>query len=62
MAVSRRRYSATFIDCNCAELTQLDRRTSRKLMIVHNALHPKNNVDHLYITRKEGGRALQGIE
>ena len=60
-AVSLLRYSAAFIDWNCTELTQLDRRI-RKLMIMHNALHPKSNVDRLYIPRKEGGRGLQGVE
>ena len=55
------RYSAAFIDWNCAELTQLDRRT-RKLMTMHKALHPKSNVDRLYITRKEDGRRLKGVE
>ena len=56
------RYSAAFIDWNCTELTQLDRRT-RKLMKMHNALHPKSNVDRLYIPRrKEGDRGLQGVE
>ena len=44
--VSLLRYSAAFIDWNCEELTQLDRRT-RKLMTMHNALHPKINVDPL---------------
>ena len=54
------KYSAAFIDWNCTELTQLDRIT-RKLMTMHNALHPESNVDHLYIPRKEGGRGLQGV-
>ena len=31
-------------------------------MTMHNALHPKSNVDHLYILRKEGSRRLQGVE
>ena len=60
-AISLLRYSAAFIEWNCEELTQLDQRT-RKLMKMHNVLHPKSNVDHLYITRNEGGRGLQGIE
>ena len=60
-AVSLLRYSATFTDWNGAELTQLARRT-RKLMTMHNALHPKTNVDHLYIPSKEDGRGLQGVE
>ena len=60
-AVSLLRYSAAFIDWNCTELTQLDRR-NRKLMTMHNTLPPKSNVDRLYISRKVGGRGLQGIE
>ena len=59
--VSLLRYSAAFIDRNCRELTQLVQRT-RKLMTMHNALHPKKNVDRLYIPRKEGDRKLQGVE
>ena len=59
--VSLLKYSSAFIDCNCAELTQLDRRT-RKLMTMHNVLHPKSNADRLYIPRKDGGRGLQGVE
>ena len=38
-AISLLKYSAAFIDWNCAELTQVDRRT-RKLMTMYNALHP----------------------
>ena len=60
-AVSLLKYSATFIDWNCTELTQLDRR-ARKLMTMHNALHPKSNVDRLYISRNEVGRGLHGVE
>ena len=55
------RYSAAFIDWNWTELTQRDRRT-RKLMTADNALHPKINVNRLYIPSKEGGRALQGVK
>ena len=60
-AVSLLRYSAAFIDWNCTKLTQPHRRT-RKLMTMHNARHPKSNVDCLYIPRKEGGRGLEGVE
>ena len=60
-AISLLRYSVAFIDLNCTELTQLDRRT-RKLMTMHNALHPKSNVHGLNIGKKEGGRGLQGVE
>ena len=31
-------------------------------MTMHNALHPKSNVDYLYIPRKVGGRELQDVE
>ena len=31
-------------------------------MTMHNALHPKGNVDCLYIPRMEGGRGLQGLK
>ena len=59
--VSLLRYSAAFIDWNCTESTHIDRRT-RKLMTMHNALHPKSNVDRLYIPRKEGGTGQQSVE
>ena len=35
----------------------MDQRT-RKLMIVHKALHLRNDVERLYVSRKEGGRGL----
>ena len=31
-------------------------------MTIHKALHPKDNVDRLYVSRKEGGRRLACIE
>ena len=60
-AISLLRYSAAFLDWTKAEVEQLDRRT-RKLMTMHNALHPKSNVDRLYLPRKDGGRGLLGVE
>ena len=39
----------------------MDQRT-RKLMTMHKALHPRDNVDRLYVSRKEGGRGLANIE
>ena len=60
-AVAVVRYSAPFLDWNKDELLALDRRT-RKLMTMHKALHPKSNVDRLYLSRKEGGRGLISIE
>ena len=31
-------------------------------MNMHKALHPRDNVDWLYVSRKEGGRGLASIE
>ena len=31
-------------------------------MSMHKALHPTDDVDRLYISRKEGGRGLANIE
>ena len=39
----------------------MDLRT-RKLMTMHKALHPRDDVDRLYVSRKEGGRGLASIE
>ena len=34
----------------------------RKPMTMHKALHPRDDVDRLYASRKEGGRGLASIE
>ena len=39
----------------------MDQRT-RKLKIMHKTLHPRDDVDRLYVSRKEGGRGLASIE
>ena len=39
----------------------MDQRT-RKLMTMHKALHPRDDIDRLYVSRKEGGRGLTSIE
>ena len=31
-------------------------------MTMHNALHPRDDVDRLYVSRKEGGKGLTSIE
>ena len=31
-------------------------------MTMHEALHPRDDVDRLYVSRKEGGRGLTSIE
>ena len=61
-AISSLSYSAAFLDWTKEELQQLDRR-ARKLLTMHKGLHPKSNVDRLYISRKEGGlRGLLNVE
>ena len=39
----------------------MDQRT-RKLMTMHKALNLRDNVDRLYVSRREGGRRLDSIE
>ena len=53
--VSLLRYSAAFVSWRKSELQAIDRKT-RKLFTIYGALHPKSDVDRLYIPRKEGGR------
>ena len=60
-AVSLVRYSRPFLKWTRDELKQMDQRT-KKLMTMHNALHPREDVDRLYVSRKEGGRVLASIE
>ena len=55
------RYSAAFVCWRKNELQTIGRKT-RKLFTIYGALHPKSNVDGLYIPRKEGGRGLISIE
>ena len=60
-AVSLIRYLGLFLKWTRDELKQMDQRT-RKLMTMHKALQPRDDVDRLYVSRKEGGRGLAGIE
>ena len=60
-AVSLLRYSAAFVSWRKSELQAIDRKT-RKLFTMYGALHPKSDVDSLYIPRKEGRRGLISIE
>ena len=60
-AVPRVRYSGPFLKWTRDEVKQMDQRT-RKLMTMHKALHPRDDVDRLYVSRKEGGRGLASIE
>ena len=60
-AVPLVRYSRPFLKWTRGELKQMDQIT-RKLMTMHKALHPRDDVDRLYVSRKEGGRGLSSIE
>ena len=60
-AESLLRYSAAFVSWRKNELQTIDRR-ARKLLTIYGALHPKSDVDILYIPRKEEGRGLISIE
>ena len=60
-AVRLVRYSGPFLKWTREELRQMDQRI-RKLMTMHKALHPRDDVDRLYVSRKEGGRGLASIE
>ena len=60
-AVPLVRYSGPFLKWTREELKQMDQRT-RKLMTMHKALHPSDDVDRLYVSRKQGGRGLASIE
>ena len=60
-AVPLVRYSGRFLKWTREELKQMDQRT-RKLMTMHKALHPRDDVDRLYVSRKQGGRGLASIE
>lgn len=60
-AVAAVRYTAGLLDWTINELKDMDRKT-RKLMTMNRALHPKSDVDRLYISRNEGGRGMVSIE
>ena len=52
-AASLLRYSAAFTNWRKSELQVIDRKT-RKFFTIYGALHPKSDVNRLYIPRKEG--------
>ena len=52
------RYSGPFLKLIRDELRQMDQRI-RKLMTMHKALHPTDDVDRIYVPRKERKRTCQ---
>ena len=59
--VSLLKYSAASVSWRKSEPQAIDKK-ARKLFTIYGALHPKSDVDRLYIPRKEGGRGLISIE
>ena len=55
------RYGTGIIQGKASELEDLDRK-SRKTMTIFGGLHPKSDVDRLYVKRKEGGRGFISVE
>ena len=55
------RYSGPFLKWTRDELKQMDQRT-RKIMTKYKTLHPREDVDGLYVSRKERGRGFASIE
>jgi len=55
------RYSFGIINWHQEELQKRDQKT-RKLLTIHGQHHPKADVDHLYVPRKQGRRALMRLE
>ena len=51
------RYGTGIIQWKASQLKDLDRK-SRKTMAMYRGLHPKSDVDRLYVKRKEGRRGL----
>ena len=60
-AVPLVRYSGPFLKWTRDELKQMDQITT-KLMTMHKAKHHRDDIDRLYVSRKEGGRGLASIE
>ena len=60
-AVAIFRYGAGIIQWKASELKDLDRK-SRKTMTMYGGLHPKSDIDRLYVKRKEGGRYMISVE
>ena len=55
------RYSGPYLKWTREKLKQMDQRT-RKLMIMLKALYPRDDVDRLYVSRKETGGGLTRIK
>ena len=54
-------YGAGVLEWRFDVLKEVERKT-QKLLRMHKGLHPKIDVDRLYVSRKEGGRGLVSCE
>ena len=61
MGVPTVRYSAGIIEWPKEEVKEMDRKT-RMIITMFGWLHPRSNVEQLYVPRSEGGRGLISIE
>ncbi|XP_066926768.1 uncharacterized protein [Clytia hemisphaerica] len=61
LAIPVVQYSFSILNWNIADLQRMDRKT-RKLLTCNRMLHPKSDVDRLYLPRSKGGRGLLQIE
>ena len=55
------RYFRPFLKWTKEEVRQMNQWT-RKLMTMHKALHPRDDIERLYVSKKEEGRGLTNIE
>ena len=61
LAVPVVQYCFGIIDWKISELKKIDTKTC-KLLNMHKMLHPKADVERLYLPRKYGGRGLIEVE
>ena len=54
------RYGAGIINWKVDELKKMD-RTTRKTLTMYGVLHPKSDIDRLYLKQKHRGRGLISI-
>ena len=55
------RYSAGIIEWTKEEVKEMGRKT-RRITTMYGELHPRSNVERLYLPRSEGGRGLVSIK
>ena len=60
-SISLVRYRGNFLECTKEELQQMDQRT-RELITTRESLYQRDDIDKLYVSRKERGRGLACLE